>query len=74
MMGAAAMAEQGISADTFPAGTIFSVKLNPMRDGSNFGSRAGGTPVVKCPWKTPPTPGQTCAAVKGSQLLGGRTF
>ena len=74
MMGAAAMAQQGISADTFPAGTIFSVKLNPMRDGSNFGSRAGGTPVVKCPWKTPPTAGQTCAAVKGSQLLGGKTF
>lgn len=74
MMGAAAMAQQGISADTFPAGTIFSVKLNPMRDGSNFGSRAGGTPVVKCPWKTPPTPGKTCATVKGSQMLGGANF
>ena len=74
MMGAAAMAQQGISADTFPAGTIFSVKLNPMRDGSAFGSRAGGTPVVKCPWKTPPSPGQTCASVKGSQMLGGQNF
>ena len=74
MMGAAAMAQQGISADTFPAGTIFSVKINPMRDGSNFGSRAGATPVVKCPWKTPPAPGKTCAAVKGSQMLGGTTF
>ena len=74
MMGAAAMAQQGISADTFPAGTIFSVKLNPMRDGSAFGSRAGGTPVVKCPWKTPPTPGQTCVSVKGSQMLGGGSF
>ena len=74
MMGAAAMAQQGISADTFPAGTIFSVKLNPMRDGSNFGSRAGATPVVKCPWKTPPAPGKTCADVKGSQMLGGGSF
>ncbi len=74
MMGAAAMAQEGISADTFPAGTIFSVKVNPMRDGSKFGSRAGGSPVVKCPWKTPPTPGKTCATVKGSQLLGGVSF
>ena len=74
MMGAAAMAQQGITAESFPAGTIFSVKVNPMRDGSNFGSRAGGTPVVKCPWKTPPSPGKTCATVKGSQMLGGASF
>ena len=74
MMGAAAMAQQGITAESFPAGTIFSVKVNPMRDGSNFGSRAGATPVVKCPWRTPPAPGQTCASVKGAQLLGGSNF
>ena len=74
MMGAAAMAEQGITAASFPAGTIFSVKVNPMRDGSNFGSRAGATPVAKCPWKTPPVPGKTCATVKGVQLLGGGSF
>jgi hypothetical protein len=74
MMGAAAMAQQGISAETFPAGTIFSVKVNPMRDGSNFGSRAGNTPIAKCPWKTPPSPGKTCASVKGTQLLGGAAF
>ncbi len=74
MMGAAAMAEQGITAATFPAGTIFSVKVNPMRDGSNFGSRAGATPIAKCPWKTPPAPGKTCATVKGVQLLGGAAF
>ena len=74
MMGAAAMAEQGITASSFPAGTIFSVKVNPMRDGSNFGSRAGATPIAKCPWKTPPSPGKTCASVKGVQLLGGEKF
>jgi hypothetical protein len=74
MMGAAAMAQQGITASTFPAGTIFSVKVNPMRDGSNFGSRAGNSPVVKCPWKTPPSPGKTCATVKGSEMLGGSSF
>ena len=72
MAGAAAMAQQGITADTFPAGTIFSVKMNPLRDGSNFGSRIGA--LAKCPWKTPPTPGKTCDTVKGSEILGGTTF
>ena len=72
MAGAAAMAQQGITAATFPAGTIFSVKMNPLRDGSNFGSRVGA--IAKCPWKTPPDPGKTCDTVKGSEILGGNTF
>ena len=72
MAGAAAMAEQGITAETFPAGTIFSVKMNPMRDGSNFGSRIGA--IAKCDWKSPPTPGKTCDTVSGSLVLGGKTF
>jgi hypothetical protein len=74
MAGAAAMAQQGITAETFPPGTIFSVKVNPMRDGSNFGSRVGGTALAKCPWKTPPAPGKSCDTVPGSQLIGGTTF
>ena len=74
MAGAAAMAQEGITAASFPAGTIFSVKVNPMRDGSNFGSRAGATALVKCPWKTPPAPGKTCATVKGNEMLGGTNF
>src|ERR1700675_4860395 len=39
MAGAAAMAQQGITAAAFPVGTIFSVKVNPLREGSSFGSR-----------------------------------
>ena len=74
MAGAAAMAQQGITAATFPAGTIFSVKMNPLRDGSNFGSRIATTAIAKCPWKTPPAPGKTCDTVKGSELLGGTAF
>src|SRR3954467_4844887 len=35
MAGAAAVAQQGITPATFPVGTVFSVKLNPLRDGSN---------------------------------------
>ncbi len=46
MAGAAAVAQQGITVAAFPAGTIFSVRLNPMRDGSNFGSRVGA--LAKC--------------------------
>ena len=52
MAGAAAMAQQGITAATFPAGTIFSVKMNPLRDGSNFGSRIATTAIAKCPYYT----------------------
>lgn len=74
MAGAAAMAQQGITAASFPPGTIFSVKMNPLRDGSNFGSRVGGSAVAKCPWKTPPAPGKSCDTVKGSELLGASTF
>lgn len=74
MAGAAAMAQQGVTAATFPTGTIFSVKVNPLRDGSNFGSRIASSAIVKCPWKTPPAPGRTCDTVKGSEFLGGTTF
>src|ERR1700690_820223 len=74
MAGAAAVAQQGITAASFPAGTIFSVKLNPLRDGSTFGSRVGASAIAKCPWKTPPEHGKTCDTVQGSELLGATTF
>jgi len=74
MAGAAAVAEQGITADSMKAGTIISVKVNPMRDGSNFGSKSGASAVAVCPWKTPPAPGKTCDTVAGNQLLGSRVF
>jgi hypothetical protein len=72
MAGAAAVAAQGITASSFPVGTIFSVKMNPLRDGSNFGSRVGA--IAKCPWKMPPAPGKSCDTVQGSEILGGTTF
>jgi hypothetical protein len=74
MMGAAAVAEQGITADSMKQGTIISVKVNPMRDGSNFGSKAGASALAVCPWKTPPKDGKFCDTVAGGQLLGARTF
>jgi hypothetical protein len=78
MAGAAAVAQQGIDAKTFGAGTVFSVKLNPLRDGSNYGSRTGA--ISKCPTDqasgkpTPPGAGKHCDSVPGNTLLGGNAF
>ena len=78
MAGAAAVAQQGITAATFGAGTVFSVKLNPLRDGSNYGSRVGA--IAKCPTDPAtgkpkiPVAGKHCDSVPGNELLGGTTF
>src|SRR5688572_16843298 len=78
MQGAAAVAQQGITATTFGAGTVFSVKLNPLRDGSNFGSRTGA--IAKCPidaaTKKPTLPAadKHCDSVAGTTLIGGTAF
>ncbi|HEY0340978.1 MAG TPA: DUF6152 family protein [Steroidobacteraceae bacterium] len=74
MAGAAAVAEQGITAESMKAGTIVSVKVNPLRDGTDFGSKAGNSAIAKCPWKTPPAPGKTCDTVAGNELLGFSKF
>jgi len=74
MAGAAAVAEQGITADTLPPGTIISFKVNPLRDGTDFGSKSGNSAIAKCPWKMPPAPGKTCDTVEGTQLLGAPKF
>ena len=78
MAGAAAVAQQGITAATFVAGTVFSVKLNPLRDGSNYGSRIGA--IAKCPTDAAtgkpkiPAAGKHCDSVPGNTLLGGNAF
>jgi hypothetical protein len=78
MAGAAAVAQQGITATTFGVGTVFSVKMNPLRDGTNYGSRIGA--IAKCPVDaangkpTPPAPGKHCDSVPGNTLLGGTSF
>ena len=72
MAGSAAIAQQGITVGQFPAGTIFSVKLNPLRDGSNFGSRIGA--LAKCPKDKVPAAGKHCDSVEGAELFGGTAF
>jgi len=74
MAGAAAVAEQGITSDSLPPGTIVSFKVNPLREGTDFGSKAGTSAIAKCPWKTPPAPGKTCDTVDGHELLGAPKF
>jgi hypothetical protein len=78
MAGSAAIAQQGITPTTFGVGTVFSVKLNPLRDGTNFGSRTGA--LAKCPvdatTKKPvlPAAGKHCDSVPGMTLIGGANF
>ena len=78
MAGAAAVAQQGITAATFGAGTVFSVRLNPLRDGSNFGSRIGA--IARCPVDPAtnkpklPAPEMHCDSVQGHTLSGGTAF
>jgi hypothetical protein len=78
MAGAAAVAKQGITAEAFPVGTVFSVKLNPLRDGGNYGSKVGA--IAKCPsdpaTKKPKLPeaGKHCDSVPGMTLISGNTF
>lgn len=68
MEGSARMARQGISVNTFPPGTVFSVGLHPLRTGKPAGAREGG--LFRCPDKTPPAPGMHCDSVEGHTSSG----
>lgn len=69
MGGSAAVAQDGISVNGFPPGTIFSVGLHPLRNGQPAGDR-GEAGLFKCPEKTPPTAGLHCDAVQGATSHG----
>jgi hypothetical protein len=78
MAGTAAVAQQGITGTTFAPGTVFSAKVNPLRDGTNFGSRIGA--LAKCPVDPAtnkpklPAAGKTCDSVPGHTIVGGQNF
>jgi hypothetical protein len=78
MAGTAQLERQGVTGTTFPAGTVISVKVNPLRDGSNFGARQGA--LARCPMdettKKPKLPeaGKHCDSVTGHTLSGGTAF
>lgn len=69
MIGSAAAARDGISVSTFPAGTVFSVALHPLRSGEPAGSRER-FPMFRCPERTPPAPGKHCDSVEGHVKYG----
>jgi len=62
---AAAMSRLGVAPDTFPDGTIFTVKLYPLRDGRNFGALAGM--LIKCGTAMPKG---GCTPETGKRLVG----
>lgn len=68
MEGSAQAARRGISVNSFPRGTIFSVALHPLRNGEPGGSREGG--LFKCPDNTPPAAGMHCDSVEGHVAIG----
>lgn len=65
---AARIAQQGVTLDNFPVGTILTLQLNPLRDGRNFGAMPNGSSgIVNC-GTTMPQGG--CTAATGKVYLG----
>jgi hypothetical protein len=62
---ASTLARQGITVESFPIGTIFTVSLNPLRDGRNFGAMRGS--LILC-GMTMPAGG--CTAQTGKSFGG----
>ena len=63
------VAQEGVTVDTFPPGTIFSIGLHPLRNGLPAGGR-GKSGLFKCPPRTPPAPGKHCESVAASTSHG----
>ena len=68
MGGSAQMARQGVSVNTFPPGTVFSIGMHPLRNGEPAGAAVGG--LFRCPDRTPPAPGMHCDSVAGNVQIG----
>ena len=62
---ATAMGRQGVTPDTFPEGTILTVRLYPLRDGRNFGALAGM--LIKCGAEMPKG---GCTPQTGKRVIG----
>jgi len=64
---AARIAQQGVTPKNFPAGTIVTVTLNPLRNGKTFGAMPNGTAIVHCGTVMPQG---GCTAETGRAYLG----
>ena len=69
MESAAEANRHGITRDSFPQGTVFSMGVHPRRDGKPAGDR-GASGLFQCPMKKVPAPGKHCDSVEGSQQFG----
>ena len=68
MGGSAQGAREGITSDSFPRGTVFSVGLAPLRSGQRGGARIEG--LFKCPAGKPPSAGKHYDSVEGATPHG----
>ena len=66
---ASQVAQEGVTVEAFPPGTIFSIGLHPLRNGLPAGGR-GKSGLFKCPPRTPPAAGKHCDSVEGSTSHG----
>ena len=69
MESAAEANRHGITRDSFPQGTVFSMGVHPRRDGKPAGDR-GDSGLFRCPMGKVPAPGKHCDSVEGSQAFG----
>ena len=69
MESAANARRQGITPDSFPQGTVFSMGIHPRRDGRPAGDR-GESGLFRCPEDSPPAPGMHCDSVSGNTAFG----
>jgi hypothetical protein len=69
MEGASLAARYGVTADSFPRGTVFSIGLHPLRSGLPGGGR-GKNGLFKCPPDTVPAAGKHCDSVPGATSHG----
>jgi len=69
MESAAEAFRHGITRDSFPQGTVFSMGVHPRRDGKPAGDR-GDSGLFQCPKGKVPEPGKHCDSVEGSKEFG----
>ena len=69
MESAAQALKDGITRESFPQGTVFSMGIHPRRDGKPAGDR-GDSGLFQCPKGSKPQPGKHCDSVDGSKTFG----
>jgi hypothetical protein len=73
MESAAQAYKDGITTESFPRGTVFSMGLHPRRDGKPAGDR-GMSGLFQCPKGSRPEPGRHCDSVTGNKAFGAGTL